>query len=178
MVHSLELTFDDAAGAAIIAEVNRLVAAGLRNPHRHQRPHLTLIAARSVEPAALSALGPVAQRLPITIRLGAPIVLSHGAAGAHGGYVLARSVIPTSELFSLHATVARLTAGFVDGEFGHSRPGEWTPHVTLARRLSDDQLAPALTLVSDNEVRQVVAAGIRRWDGEARTETLLAGRAC
>ncbi len=158
--------------------MNRLAAAGLRNPHRDQRPHITLVAAKAVDPAALGALAPVAQRLPITVRLGAPIVFSHGAAGAHGGFVLARSVLPSSELLGVHATVLRLSGDHLDGETDHSRPGHWAPHVTLARRLSLEQLATALQLVSDGADRLVVVAGIRRWNGEAKTESVLPGRAC
>ncbi len=178
MVQSLELIFDDDGDAAVIDEVNRLAAAGLRNPHRDQRPHITLVAAKAVDPAALGALAPVAQRLPITVRLGAPIVFSHGAAGAHGGFVLARSVLPSSELLGVHATVLRLSGDHLDGETDHSRPGHWAPHVTLARRLSLEQLATALQLVSDGADRLVVVAGIRRWNGEAKTESVLPGRAC
>jgi len=178
VVQSLELIFDVDGDASVIAEVNRLAAAGLRNPHRDQRPHITLVAATAIDPAALSALTPVAQRLPITVRLGAPIVFSHGAAGAHGGFVLARSVLPSTELLGVHATVLRLADDHLDGETDHCRPGQWAPHVTLARRLSAEQLATALGLVSDGEDRSVVVAGIRRWDGEAKTESVLPGRSC
>lgn len=178
MVQSLELIFDDDGEAAVIDEVNRLAAAGLRNPHRDQRPHITLVAAKAIEPAALGALTPVGQRLPITVRLGAPIVFSHGVAGAHGGFIIARSVLPSTELLGVHATVLRLSDGHLDGETDHCRPGQWAPHVTLARRLSVEQLATALPLVSDDADRPVVVGGIRRWDGEAKTETVLPGRSC
>ncbi|GAB10846.1 hypothetical protein GOARA_063_00450 [Gordonia araii NBRC 100433] len=178
MVHSLELVLDDEADAAVIAEVNRLAAAGLRNPHRDQRPHITLVAARAVDESALSVLAPVAQRLPITVRLGAPIVFSHGAAGAHGGHVLARSVVPSTDLLGIHATVVRLAADHIDGELAHSRPGSWSPHVTLARRLSGEQVAAAIDFLAGERDRDVVVAGIRRWDGETKSETVLPGRAC
>jgi len=173
VVHSLELIFDDDGDAAVIGEIGRLAGAGLRNPHRGQRPHTTLVAARGIGAGALGALGPVAQRLPLTLRLGAPLVFSGG-----GGFTLARSVVPSTELLGIHATVARLAAEHVEEEFAHSRPGAWTPHVTLARRLDPAQVGEAVALLRERDDLTVVAAGIRQWDGETTTETVLPGRAC
>ncbi|QKT07123.1 2'-5' RNA ligase family protein [Gordonia sp. X0973] len=176
MVHSLELVFDDDTDATVIAEMNALADAGLRNPHRDQRPHVTLVAAPTISPAALTALAPAAQRLPITVLLGAPIVFSPD--GADRGYVVARSVVPSAELLGIQSTVVRLAADHVDGAFDHSRPGGWSPHVTVARRLSVDRLGPALEILSTAADRPAVVTGIRLWDGEAKTETVLPGRAC
>ncbi|MFT3899856.1 MAG: 2'-5' RNA ligase family protein [Gordonia sp. (in: high G+C Gram-positive bacteria)] len=178
MVHSLELVFDDAAAAAVVAEVNRLSAAGLRAPHTDQRPHITLVAARAIGPSALTALAPVSQRLPATVRLGAPIVFSPGAAGSHGGFVLARAVVPSTELLGIHATVLRLAGEHIDGDVDHCRPGAWTPHVTLARRLTAEQVGAAVDVLADAGDFEAVAAGIRRWDGDTKAETVLPGRAC
>ncbi len=173
MVHSLELIFDGDADAAVVDEVNVLAAAGLRNPHRDQRPHVTLIAARAIGAGALGALGTVAQRLPITVGLGAPLVFS----GA-GGFTLARSVVPSTDLLGIHAAVVRLSDEHVSGTFAHCRPGGWTPHVTLARRLSGEQVAEAVVVLRGGEGRSARVAGLRHWDGDAKTEAVLAGRAC
>ena len=144
VVQSLELIFDVDGDASVIAEVNRLAAAGLRNPHRDQRPHITLVAATAIDPAALSALTPVAQRLPITVRLGAPDCLLP-RRGRRAWRVRAGAVgAPSTELLGVHATVLRLADDHLDGETDHCRPGQWAPHVTLARRLSAEQLATAL----------------------------------
>ncbi|MFT4200141.1 2'-5' RNA ligase family protein [Gordonia sp. (in: high G+C Gram-positive bacteria)] len=178
MVHSLELVFDDVADALVIDEVNRLAGAGLRTPHADQRPHVTLVAADAVAPGALAALAPVAQRLPISVRLGSPIVFSHGEGGARGGFTLARAVVPSTELLGIHATVLRLADGHLHGEKDHCRPGRWTPHVTLARRLTMEQVGSAVALLSDGPDREAVAAGLRLWNGDTTTETVLPGRAC
>ena len=115
--------------------VNRLAAAGLRNPTATnartslwspQRPSTRR--AERTHPGRAAAADHCAP--------GRPIVFSHGAAGAHGGFVLARSVLPSTELLGVHATVLRLADDHLDGETDHCRPGQWAPHVTLARRLS------------------------------------------
>ena len=49
------------------------------------------------------------------------------------------------------------------------------PHVTLAHRMTADQVAVALSVVRGPRVADGYAVGVRRWDGDARREWLLAG---
>ena len=68
-------------------------------------------------------------------------------------------------------------AQFVAGApFGHCVPGHWTPHATVARRLSPEQIGAALTaargLTTDLASRIV---GLRRWDSDQRIDHILVG---
>ncbi|WP_235497386.1 hypothetical protein, partial [Aeromicrobium sp. Leaf272] len=56
-------------------------------------------------------------------------------------------------------------------------PGRWTPHVTLARRLGDEQLAHALDLLAGipSELAGAPAA-LRHWDSDAKAVHVLRAR--
>ncbi|MET4168760.1 MULTISPECIES: 2'-5' RNA ligase family protein [Gordonia] len=191
MAHSLELLLDDSSDQQVRAEWDALAAAGL--PHQGRvasatnRPHVTLAAASRIDPQADAALAGVAMRLPVGMRLGAPILF-----GAAGRSTLARLVVPSTELLSAHAQVCRLAAGFIGSRpagsatspghhgtaFAHTTPGRWTPHVTLARRMDAEQLARALVVL---DLRAEIAGeftALRRWDPDEGTDVILAGRAC
>ena len=57
-----------------------------------------------------------------------------------------------------------------NGPLPHSQPGQWTPHVTLARRVAVDQLKPAMALRSVSQHLSATAVGLRHWDGNAKRE--------
>jgi len=59
--------------------------------------------------------------------------------------------------------------------YPHFGVGDWSPHVTLARRLAADQLGPAVQRLagSDAAGRVVRVTSTRRWDSDARTAWLL-----
>jgi hypothetical protein len=52
----------------------------------------------------------------------------------------------------------------------HSLPGQWTAHVTLARRVESAQLGPVLRLAGQPPEIYGNLAGLRRWDGSERVE--------
>ncbi|GAB04626.1 2'-5' RNA ligase [Gordonia amarae] len=174
MAHSLELLVDDALDGIIRAQWRTLAEAGL--PSRANvaaptnRPHVTLVAAPSISSSVDAALVPLAMRLPVPVRLGGLVVF-----GGHNRFVLARLVVASSELLSIHAATLRLAA--VDDPFAHGLPGEWTPHITLARRMTAEQVGTALALLPSAEPHGSASA-IRRWDGDAHTEHVLPGRDC
>lgn len=61
MAQSVELTLDTSAEAALVAQWDRLAAAGLAKPkrpeaHGHHLPHITLYAAEAIPHAAESVL--------------------------------------------------------------------------------------------------------------------------
>lgn len=174
MAHSLELLVDDALDGIIRAQWQTLADAGLPSRARvaapTNRPHVTLVAAPSIPAAVDAALVPLAMRLPIPVRLGGLVVF-----GGHNRFVLARLVVASSDLLSIHAATLRLAA--VDDPFPHGLPGEWSPHVTLARRMTADQVGTALALLPSAEPRGFATA-IRRWDGDKHTEHRLTGRNC
>ncbi|MFC7448974.1 2'-5' RNA ligase family protein [Rhodococcus daqingensis] len=170
MVQSVELLLDDALDDAIRREWEQLSVAGLPcvNAHRADaiRPHITLAVAQHLDPEV---------ELELQEGLVAPdLHLSLGGLVVFGGrrMVLAHLVVPTSGLLSLQRTVFRLmhtSAGIP----GHTRPGDWTPHITLARRMVPEQIGEAMRALSPSQ-RAGRAAGIRRWDGDAKREWRIA----
>ncbi|MFW0793021.1 2'-5' RNA ligase family protein [Gordonia sp. CPCC 205515] len=180
MVHSLELLLDDDADQRVRTEWAQLAAAGL--PHQGtvrsgtNRPHATLLVAEHIADSVHPALAPAAMSLPIALRLGAPLLFGQGSK-----VTLARLVVPSSDLLSVHATVGRLAADHLGDDphlFPHGAPGQWTPHVTLARRLTPEQVAEAIGVL---DLRSEIAgtfSALRHWNGDDKTERVLPGRAC
>ena len=186
-MRSIELTFDLTTEAAFRAEWTALQEAGLPNLGRHQgqsnRPHLTLAAGPALEPTdALRALFDAVQSagaptdrprpqhpaalLPVDLRVSGLVLFRAGS----GRFVLARPVVMTRALLELHRTVLELAPGAVE----LTRPDRWTPHVTLARRISAEQVSAALAVLGEPPaVGSCVAA--RFWNGETKTLTALAG---
>ncbi|MCU1446862.1 MAG: hypothetical protein JWP54_2520 [Cryobacterium sp.] len=173
-VRSIELTFDPAFEAAFRAEWAMLQAAGLPNLGRHpdasNRPHLTLAAGPAIEPtAALTAVfSPDQQRarapLPVAIRVSGVLLFQAGS----GRFVLARPVVMSAELLALHRAVLDRAPGAVE----LTQPDRWTPHVTLARRISAGQVAEALDVLGEPPAPgRCVAA--RFWNGETKSLTPL-----
>lgn len=97
------------------------------------------------------------------------------------GLVLARQVVVDRALLGLHARVhaavdAAVPAREEDGDgdaapevIAHTRPGSWTPHVSLALRLTAEQLGAAVTALGRIEPEGAPAAGLRRWDPRDRS---------
>jgi hypothetical protein len=112
--------------------------------------------------------------LPLDCVVGAPVVFG---APVFGGprLTLARLIVPSAELLALHAEIYRLALPYVTGQpFAHSRPGHWTAHATLGRRLTAIEVGASLGLaaeVASDLTAEVVA--LRRWDSDARTDHLL-----
>jgi len=158
---SIELLLDPASEAAVSADWQALAAAGLssagRNPSPSNRPHVTLLVRPALERVEFDE---AVRRLPVPVVLGEPIVFRHGDRG-----VLARRVEPTSELLELHRSVHAAAPPGPDAR--HTRPGEWTPHVTLARRLRLDGVESARRTLGPQRSGEGMA--LRRWDA-ARAE--------
>ena len=100
--------------------------------------------------------------LPVPLILGGPMLFGSGDRR-----VLVRSVVPTHALLALHAAVHGRVGPGEDAR--HTRPGEWMPHVTLARRLRLADVPVALAAVGDELRGQV--SGMRRWDAASATVT-------
>ena len=172
MAHSVEVLFDARTEAAVREQWRVLDDAGLPSQSRVtsaiNRPHLTLLAARSIDPGVDEPLRGLRDLLPLECVLGAPLVF--------GGprMTLARLVVPSAALLALHAEVYRRCLPFSDTPFAHCAPGHWTPHVTLGRRFGRAEIATALAVVdgpgSDLPGQATV---LRRWDSDARTDYLL-----
>jgi len=175
MAHSIELLLDAHSDAAVRAQWQALADAGLPSHLRvtsaTNRPHITLVAAQRISPGADEPLRGLASRLPLECVIGAPLVL--------GGprLTLARLIVPSAALLDLHAEVYQLALPHITGEpFAHCSPGHWTPHATLGRRYTAEQIGPALATVADNAAALAArVVGLRRWDSDERVDHLLVG---
>ena len=166
MVQSVEMLLDAAADRAVRAEWDVLASAGLPSQARHtgptNRPHVTLAVARTLDPSQESAIvAAVSGLLPVPLRLGGLLVFGPGP------FILCRLVVPSSPLLDLQSQVVAAIGRGVD-VFPHQAPGAWTAHVTLARRLTAEQLAGAATVLSPMADVQARVQAVRRWDGEAK----------
>ena len=175
VVHSIELLLDAATDAAVRDQWQALRNADLPTQADHQgdtnAPHVTLAARPLFDDSADARLTEVFTALPLPVDLGSLVVF--GAPPR--GLVLARLVVVTPALLDLHARVHE-ALGDSQGDARHTTPGHWTPHVTLAHRMTCDQLARALQVLDDAATPPLdgatLAAG-RRWDGTAKVVTPL-----
>jgi hypothetical protein len=162
---SIELLLDPETETAVRAEWDALAALGMSSLAGHtstsNRPHVTLAVRLDLPmlgPGALSGIS----AFPIT--LGAPLLFGTGERR-----VLARSILPTAELLALHSAVHDALGPGDD--VPHTGPGEWTPHVSLARRLRVTDTPAALDRLG-GDIRGH-AASVRRWDAVEKVSTVL-----
>lgn len=160
---SIELLLDAATEAAVRAEWDALAAAGMSSlaPHTSasNRPHVTLLARTDLGPFDARAL---LERPAFAVTLSAPLLFGVGERR-----VLARSVVPTADLLDVHAAVHNVAGRGDDAP--HTMPGEWSPHVTLARRLRVVDLPAALDHLGGDILGHAV--GVRLWDPTTATVT-------
>jgi 2'-5' RNA ligase len=165
MAHSIELLFDGDTEAAIRGIWDELANADRPSKAPPGRPHVTLIAAERINADVDEVLAPIAQRLPLRCAIGAPVLFGRADV------VFARLVVPSSELLDLHAEVHRLCGPhLVPGPMPNSLPGQWTAHVTLARRVAGPHIGHAVRIAGRPAQIEGRFAGMRRWDGDERVE--------
>ena len=165
MVHSVELVFDADTEAVVRQIWSDLRDAGIPSQAPASRPHATLTVAERIDPAVDALLTPLAARFPFPCRIGAPLLFGRVKV------VLARLVVPTIELLELHDEVCRLCLPHLQpGPMSNAVPGQWTAHVTLARRLVPAQLGRALRIAGKPPEITGSVAGLRRWDGSSKRE--------
>ena len=168
MVHSLELLLDSHSESAIHAVWQQLSDAGLRAPGPASRPHATLVVAEQISAEVDSVLAPLREHMPLPCVIGAPMLF--------GGptFTLVRLMVPSAELLSIQAQVYSVSAPYLSpGPLPNSEPGKWTPHLTLARRVTANQLAEAFTIRRTYRDLHGSVVGLRRWDGGKRVEYLI-----
>jgi 2'-5' RNA ligase len=165
MVHSIELVFDRDTEAAVRRIWEELAGAGIPSQAPASRPHVTLAVAERIDPVVDELLLPVTGRLPLSCSVGASVLFGRA------NVVFARLVVPTGELLDLHAEVQRLCRPHLSpAPMSNSLPGQWTAHVTLARRVGGPQLGRALRIAGRPAQIEGRFAGLRRWEGNKRTE--------
>lgn len=164
-MRSVDITFDDSLDAAVRDLWSALSDLGLPSLASHRgasnRPHITLAVGPGLELVGRPRLRPFA------VRLGGAVLFPR-----RSGAVLALGVAPTPELLDLHGRVSSTAIGGLD----HTRPGAWTPHVTLSRRLTPEQIPDALAVLQslgDPPIGRVI--GLRFWNGDTSTVTDLVG---
>lgn len=167
MVHSVELLFDAETDSAVRRIWDDLMVAGVRSQAAHgspsNRPHVTLTVSGRMDDTVTAALQPALARLPMDCRIGA-VMLFGGRT-----VTLVRLVVPSVELLDLQAQVHRICLPHMpDGPLANVSPGTWTPHVTLACRISPEQLPQALTLRQLGREIRGRLTGLRHWDGNAK----------
>lgn len=165
---SLELLLDPAAEQRVRADWSALLELGVSSMAAHtaesNRPHITLVVRQAVAPADAASL---AAHVPIEVELGAPVLFGDGDRR-----VLARLVVPSRPLLALHAA-AHLAVGAGE-DAPHTAPDDWTPHVTLARRLRLSDLPAALARLEPSAGTATIRV-VRHWDGESRVVTPVIG---
>ncbi len=151
-----------------MAQWEALRQAGLPSQADHRRmtnaPHLTLVAARGIDPAlvapAAETIGPL---LPATLTVRGLVVLGDGPR-----VTIAHLVEPSADLARAALRLRDLVPTV--------RHPVWTPHVTLVRRLPRRHLARALEVLHAAEpVRHLVADRLRWWDPDLNTIETVAG---
>lgn len=173
MVQSLELLLDDTLDADVRREWQMLVDADLPSQARHtgasNRPHITLAVADELEDLD-SRIDNEYLASEFPVRLGAFVVFRGKRA------TLARLVVPSRKLLDLHSRIGHLV-GDAEGVRSHTAAGKWTPHVTLARRLTRVELTEALLRLDAVQPDLLGStSALRRWDGEEKREWLVARR--
>jgi 2'-5' RNA ligase len=171
-MYSVELVLDDATAGRIRAQWNQLVAAGLPSQARHpgasNRPHVTIALTGPAPTAGGAGFARALAALPLPVTVGG--LLLFGARR----FVLARLVVPSAELLDVQR---RVLAALTDALDPHRTfaAGRWTPHVTLARRLTADQVGSALTALGESPALGGELVGARQWDIQAKQEQWLTG---
>jgi 2'-5' RNA ligase len=168
----VELLLDAHLDAMVRREREALVDARLSRQLRRGGdpavPHVTVGVAASIEAGIEDALREMDHGVGLELHLGGLLLLGGRAS------VLVRVVVPTVPLLELQATVwqtLRDSPGMPD----NLAPGHWTPHVTLARRVSSSDLPKAVDLLGGRTSAEGSVAGMRRWDGDARRAWALDG---
>jgi len=165
VVHSLELVFDPDTEDAIRHIWDGLRSTGIPSQAPASRPHATLTVAERIDPEVDVVLGMLSDRFPFPCRIGAPLLFGRSQL------ILTRLLVPTAELLDAHAEVYRLSLPHLaPGPMANSVPGQWTGHVTLARRLHGSQLGRALRIAGRPSEIAGTVTGLRRWDGESKLE--------
>ncbi|MBY0442501.1 MAG: 2'-5' RNA ligase family protein [Mycobacteriaceae bacterium] len=168
MVHSIELLFDPDTETAVRRLWSALEAADIPSQAPASRPHVTLVVAERIAAEVEQRLVGVSQRFPLRCVIGAPLLFGRAKA------VLARLIVPTTELLAVHAEVHRCCQPYLTpGPIITTMPDQWTAHVTLARRVGGAQLGRALRIAGKPAQLSGTFVGIRRWEGNRRLEHLI-----
>lgn len=173
-MQSIELLLDPEGDRAVRAGWAALAAAGLPSLASHtgetNRPHVTLIVAEDGLEQVAERCRALLRDVDLPVLVGAPLLFG----GHRNRWVLARQVVTTRALLQLQAAVHDAAAQHApDAALApHCRPGEWTPHITIAHRIPAVQLPDALAVLALEPV-PVLLRDARLWDSPSATVTAL-----
>ncbi|MFS0714279.1 2'-5' RNA ligase family protein [Microbacterium sp. 2P01SA-2] len=167
---SVESLPDTGTDRGVRADWQRLIDAGLpsagRHPSESNRPHVTLAVRDDLPTDAVRELARVGGALPVECRLGGAVVFAAGER-----FVLARPLVMSAALLRLHADIVDLV-GPPPVRYAVTAKDRWTPHITLARRMTAEQVGRALDIVGAAGIEGELT-GLRLWDAEAKAVTPL-----
>lgn len=168
---SVEALPDTRIEVAVRADWQRLIEADLpsagRHPSESNRPHVTLAVRDDLSTDAGRELARLGDALPVECRLGGAVVFAAGER-----FVLARPLVMTAALLRFHARIVDLI-GPPPVRYAVTAANRWTPHITLARRMTAEQIGRALGIVGAPTLEGELT-GLRLWDAEAKVVTPLA----
>ncbi|MEO5664682.1 MAG: 2'-5' RNA ligase family protein [Nocardioides sp.] len=152
---ALELSFDTASEAAVVAQWEALRAAGLPSQADHKSmtnaPHLTLVAAQELEPE-LADVATATVPLPSTLVVRGLVLFGMGTR------------VTVAHLVEPDSTLSVATSGLRE-RVPDVRHPVWTPHVTLARRVPRSRLAELLEVLGAHpSPTSVTCTRLRWWD--------------
>jgi 2'-5' RNA ligase len=167
LTQSVELLLDGAADVEIRAQWDRLGDAGLptsrrSTPSPSHAPHITLWAGDTIGPEDDAALPGLVGGLDLELVVGSVMLFGP----RRGSYVLVRAVVASAALLELQHQVVRTLRTPAYWGF---EPGRWSPHVTLARRVTTEQVGPSLTVLAGCRPELITRVRlVRRWDSDAK----------
>ena len=167
----LDRLLDTGSEAEVRGHWDELAAAGLPSMAQHtdpsNRPHVTLtVVSQQVPDDVERSFAALATGLPIRLTIGAPILFGQGPSR-----ILCRFVVPNERLLQLQARADDALGSLP--RVPHLGPGQWTPHLTLIRRIRLADVPRALEAIGDVRERHGQAVAVRRWDSEVRRTWLL-----
>lgn len=166
MVQSVELLLNEELETAIREQWRVLNQAGLPCQPLRARPHVTIGVAHEIYPRIEKRIPQSLGDFPLAARIGGILIFGDRRM------VLARAVTTSAQLLAKHESVFNLLQE-CPGRVGHMAPGQWTPHVTLARKMTPAQVSQAIPLIATRKDLAGEFVGARRWDGTAREETIV-----
>ena len=177
-VQSVELLLDAASQTRTERLWGQLLDAGMPSQARHRgasnRPHITLVALPNLPDGAEERVASAAAAAQL------PVLGTWGDVGVfgHGPFTLVWLGERSAGMRRLHEEVALACAV----PAGHlTAPDRWTPHVTLARRVSVADLDAVRGLVAgsveDARGTPLDAPTLRRWDGAAKVDWIVSSAA-
>lgn len=197
----LDRATEDAVRAEWVALADAHMSSLAPHTSPSNQPHVTLLVRPTLPPLDAALLARIAATLPLAVTLGEPILFGEGDRRVfvrpvaltpeledlhrmlHAGVAVDASS-DRREFACARSQDAPLRASDraaalegddlpMEADAPHTRPGEWTPHVTLARRLRVTDIPAARALVAGELHGQVTA--FRRWDAASKTVTQLVG---